>query len=510
MNMTPRLSPSCDPTATRNTDDCEENTTQLRSPGFDKTGPSRPPISRVVALRKRNATQPTIGQLPGEILSLIFQAACPPAVFGADKKGQPSVKVGHSLVHIVLSQVCAFWRGVVQTTPQLWTHITLYFNLVKFDHAASLLLQFLNKSGDLPLILIFHFSSDLTIPINSLLREDIDPFLLKNFPRIQNLALSSPPAEWLSTALPPLDQLTTLTLGYNRGSQPLTLSTYPRLHHLHLERVFIPILSQFPCQTITTLRLDTVPIDICAATLLQCPQLVEFRNCRPYYVWNKGAHLRPTEQTSFSNLKIFEWEVLSSDSDDTAWQSALLNNIDLPSLQCLRWNHPRWLRQPFPYEHTAGRFFNNLPASLTKLTLCGIQISGVSDDYSEIVTRIRGDANIEQITFVKCNAEFICKVIRGLEPWSGVQPKYPELRDITIEFSPFVPSTAEHIQSILHSLARMLEHRMRTSGALFSIHLEHSPEFKWLPSAQRMLADLKNRGFQFEIFVDSKPVPWLA
>lgn len=510
--MTPCVSPSCDPAATQNTDDHGENFPQSRGIR-DLEGPvlssSR---GRVVGLQECNAVRATIDQVPGEVLSLIFQAACPPAVFGVDKRKDSLVKLGHSLVHIILSQVCAFWRGVVQTTPQLWTHLTLYLNFTKFNHSINLLLQFLIRSGDLPLNLAFHFSSDLAIPSNRLLCEDTDPLLLKNFSRIQGLELSSPPAGWLSKTLPPLSQLVTLSLGYNRSSQPFQLSNYPHLRHLQLTRVFAPIFPPSLCQTITTLHLATIPIDICAAALSQCPHLVDFQNRRPYYAWDKDASLWPTERTSFSNLKNFEWEILSSDDDDTTRQSALLNNIDLPSLQCLRWTHPRHLRQPFPYEHTAGGFFSNLPTTLTKITLCGIHDSILEDDYSGIVTHIRGDSNIKQITFVGCNAEFMFKVIRSLEPQPGMQLRYPELRDITIEFSLPAPLKTEHTQSILHSMVKMLEHRIRALNlrAPFSIHLERFPEFEWLLITQRVLADLKNRGFQLEIFLDSKPVPWLA
>ncbi len=491
----------------------DPTTTQTPESYGDTMAPSHDDIRDLEDLGLSNSrewnAQPAICKLPGEILSLVFQAACPPAVFGAEN-GKLQARVGHSLVHIVLSQVCTYWRGVVQATPQLWTHLTLYLNLFKFDLAVSLLLQFLERSGDLPLTLSFHFSSDLEIPIDNLLREDVDALLLKNFLRIQGLELSSPPTGWLSPTLPPLRQLLTLSLGYSRRLQPLILFTYPGLRHLYLTRVFATILPQPPCQTITTLHLSTVPIDVCATVLSQCPQLVDFENHRPYYAWDRDASLWPTERTSFLEMKVFDWEILSSEGNDITWQSALLNNINLPSLQSLRWSHPRWLRRPFPYEHTACRFFSTLPATLTKLTLCGIQISQASDDYSEVVARIRSDANVEQIIFVSCDAEFIQSVVQSLVPQSGVQLRFPNLRDITIEkfFWPqSVPSAVEYAQETLIS---MLEHRMPTLGGSFSIHLERSPDFQWLSSSWRSLTDLKHRGFPLAIFEDSKPVPWLT
>lgn len=459
-------------------------------------------------LRKSNTVQPLIHNLPAEILSHIFQLVCSPATFDPLAESEPAGS-GQWSAHTTLNRVCRYWREIMVSTPQLWTHLILHMEPTTFDVAVSLLLRFLNRSGDLPLTLVLSFHHDLTIPFDTLIHESVDALLLKSFPRIRRLDLLYPPATWLSPSLPFLNQLTHLRIGFIQTPQLLAFSAFPCLSHLHLVRVWSPIALASP-QQITVLHMETTPIDVCAAILPQCPNLVDFQSKRPHYVSNRNTLLPPSGRVTFQNMKVFGWEVLSGDTVDTAWQSAVLNNIHLPSLQILFWSHLFHNRLRYPaYGDTANGFFDSLPTTLTTLVLSSIQIMGADGDYSETIATLRNDTDINHIVFAECRLTFIRNVLSDLTPRTHTQIRFPKLHKITIEKMP-IPGieTMKFSRIIWNALIEMLTHRMRISNVALSLHLNHSPGLVLSTQDQQRLNDLKSRGIQLEIFVNSEPVSW--
>jgi hypothetical protein len=79
-------------------------------------------------LRDVNNTQAETRSLPLEILSAIFEFACPPIDFN-DRfinwlPGFDTFRT-QATFHFTLAAVCQYWREIILSTPQLWTTITL-------------------------------------------------------------------------------------------------------------------------------------------------------------------------------------------------------------------------------------------------------------------------------------------------------------------------------------------------------------------------------------------------
>ncbi|KAF9443312.1 hypothetical protein P691DRAFT_679808, partial [Macrolepiota fuliginosa MF-IS2] len=92
--------------------------------------------------------------VPAEVLSYIFQRACPLWSHISDEQKFYNQS---SKFHLVLRWVSSRWRQVADSTPQLWTTIRLSRMSLGAQHYLELCLQ---MSGNLPLYLSLTFWRD--------------------------------------------------------------------------------------------------------------------------------------------------------------------------------------------------------------------------------------------------------------------------------------------------------------------------------------------------------------
>lgn len=434
---------------------------------------------RATLLRRLNAVQARTRVFPPETLSLIFQHACTrnhhpnPESFPFEERGGRAQCDEHTskFFHLRLAAVSSLWRQIVLTTPQLWSHINFESN----DDRSLLKLHF-DNSGSLPLDLaLSEFPDpDTSATLPPITSED---FVRKNFARVRSLHLSASPESWLAFS-PYLTGLVELTLSFahetpSRSIPPtsgidLVLPSNTHLRRLNLYHGFYNRI-ELPWTMITVLNLHDIAADVCAQTVVRCPNLTElFFDVKPCRRAGDGSSL--SQPVTLHNLRTLGW-VYHADP----WSWAVLNCLQLPALEALTWLE-MYLG---PYDESTVTFFKRLPLTLSSLELQDVSVW--SSNGPTILDILPSHVNLERLRLVYSDTDFILRVVRKLTPVGGNQEpsthSFPKLRKLTIKGNRNVSGLDEPLDrpDVSNTMLGMVEARSREYP---NTHLR--VEFVWL------------------------------
>ncbi|KXN85739.1 hypothetical protein AN958_10922 [Leucoagaricus sp. SymC.cos] len=460
---------------------------------------------RVALLRRLNHLQSTISHLPPETLGLIFSHACAPAQSNqrhdeyemARSTLTPMAQwderlgggVGYTYcIQLVLCAVSSRWREVMLSMRHLWTSVDLDVRKKrKIKYQASILRSFLNNSVSLPfsLNLHFHHESDLR---HGLLDESVDPLIKQNVSRISTLRLVHPPDEFLSLMgfLPILKELSVKycsrsVLGIPPGCQHLTLAQ-------HFGDVMVATVN-----SITVLRLSSIPIDVCLNLLRQCPNLAEYRNRYPEVHVNDDIEL-PRTPFTLSRLEIFEWRAHAT--MNSIFDEAMCNYIRLPALRTLVWGELVTGEYGF-----ASPLFNHLPRTLSNLEFV---MSTSMAGARALIDFIPEDNRVESIALSRCGK--LPDILSRLKERSmSGQWKFSQLKSIVIR------PLRHDVFDIF--LAEILNERLRDEPVdtfVLEVITEHENlPVPWTTNLKQRLWEMVNGGINLEIMENGKLVGWL-
>ncbi|XP_006457153.1 hypothetical protein AGABI2DRAFT_123018 [Agaricus bisporus var. bisporus H97] len=445
--------------------------------------------------RKRNEIRSPIYSLPPEILTMIFKFACPPLDFlqtyGLDSR--PLINPIYPRILNTLNAVSARWRNIVLSTPSLWTSFVAEF-IAWDDSNINIMQTIFSHSGNLPVAA----SLDLTpIPALYELRMAVlAPVLQEYASRIHMLYVYNAPSTWLKDNIPSFVNLELLCLEGDLHEDDVTSvdSTCTRLILKGLSCRF-----SLSCSKIEVLHLDSMPVDVCLELLQKCTHLIEYRLRDPCADTFDAEVPLPSSPFILPRLKLFEWTV----QYESPVHHAMLQYIRMPALRTLVWAEEdiNGVR-PSSFLST---FFQHLPSTLSAI---GIQHSFVHADYS-IFSYFSKFSNIESLEFERCGGIFMAHVLNNLgsETYSvGNQkmPVLPKLKSIHVDRSSGDFDQAELLKTFRRRgslLSDSLGSPFRVEFAEYSVN--------WTPEFKEELIRMVEKGYQVDLWEDSKPVDWL-
>ncbi|KAF7783881.1 hypothetical protein Agabi119p4_46 [Agaricus bisporus var. burnettii] len=470
-------------------------------------------------LQEHNEIHSSIGILPPEILSHIFQYLRSPPEFGDlhSEQGKDNVAPVESPsweMNTVLSKVSINWRRIVMTTPKLWTFVQLHIHSVETEDNLVWLIRFFEYSGHFPLTLFIDLPHR-GFPSDSLIHPSVDDFLIKNFWRINRVYLRHPHEGWLSH-LPQLGQMTHLFLvnlkTFNEAS--LSLSRATSLSELTLLACDAEISSPH----LTILNLEQVTFKTLFRTILNCPNLIKL------YFRNADAHqfLRspiPEKTFTLQHLEVLDLELYGKYCDGH-WEAVLLNHIHTPSLRTLRFVVPtdRLFYVLDKSQVAASRFFATLPTTLTSLEFLATEKNPHWHENAKILpllinNSLRDDCLIESLIFVSCGFRFMADILQSLT----CSHRFPRLRRITMDNLSWLESgytrgdlelmRPQQMAFLSHTFLEVVKLRLDVSERQLTLYMVHNvaDDVAWLDGIWSELVELKRRGCRLDIFVESKP-----
>ncbi|KAJ7082966.1 hypothetical protein C8R44DRAFT_822657 [Mycena epipterygia] len=232
-----------------------------------------------------------IHKLPAELLVEIFQLA----------------KTGHytwnrkdtiNKIH-ALSQVCAYWRQLAHTTPQLWTeNFQVVLKKTLTDEYLASAKGWLERSAPLPIpISLLHLGGSDPKPFMDVLVGAARRWKSVNFNLESLAALSRIPSDALTS-------IETLTLcstdGLNYGTAIGAFLHAPRLRHLHLVTRQITILPM-PWSQLTEITVTNPYPQTCLDALMKCTNIVSAKF--DTHAWSQLPDLSQQEITTLARLE---------------------------------------------------------------------------------------------------------------------------------------------------------------------------------------------------------------
>lgn len=267
----------------------------IDSPGFG--------TKRAELHRRLNELQSLTRTLPPEILITIFHYASPLVDFTPSKtqfvsKGQSNMPESH--VQITLSQVCSYWRRIIQSTPEFWSTavIKVKQTSLSVQRKNSLLQLYLDNVSSMLISLQLELSI-VNSPNHSMLGYDeLLPIIDSISGRAQKfklLNLISPLATWvprISSKFINLEHFLIqdvidgddleMIFGALPIQPPTTIPNLRQMYFCQSQANHLPIITWKPnvhCHTVTVLCMDNLPLKTCVHFLTACPNLTEYR-CR--------------------------------------------------------------------------------------------------------------------------------------------------------------------------------------------------------------------------------------
>ncbi|KAJ6554894.1 hypothetical protein DFH09DRAFT_1165833 [Mycena vulgaris] len=255
---------------------------------------------RGVIARLRMAIAP-IHKLPAELLVEIFRLATDHASF--------TRKHAINKIH-ALSQVCAYWRRLAHTTPQLWTvshGMTMTLRATPTDSCIAGAKSWLERSAPLPVPVYLCISGQGSDP------RTLMDVLISAAHRWEQATFELDSLAVLSR-IPPnaLKALQSLTLdSQDKQSHPtvVTFLTAPRLRHLTLASRQTVLLSM-PWSQLTDISVTNPSPRLCVDALLQCTNIVSAKfDTR---AWPALPDLSEIGITTLSRLETLNFTVSTS------------------------------------------------------------------------------------------------------------------------------------------------------------------------------------------------------
>ncbi|XP_006462168.1 hypothetical protein AGABI2DRAFT_119029 [Agaricus bisporus var. bisporus H97] len=391
------------------------------------------PLERLHIL---NFTQSKTRSLPSELLSIIFQYACPtpPDIFG--EKRIPTM----APFHLILRLVSTLWYDISQSTPQLWASIFLpKLRAENVDIRARYLKLCLDNSGNIPLTVFLGFEEE-SWNIGWFISPIVDAALERSAHRIQALRILRPPGDWLEKLIPKMCQLATIHIDNPRPNLPW--SPDQRVERLllprssNMNRIYI----RCPClfdlrsaptaQSITHVEIFELPVDFVMEFLSRCPNLVAF-HCRypiaPSQV--KNPHTMLTSPFVLRHLSTFTWSTTRILDRISEWDITLFEHIHFPALTRFNW----WPGLCFYVDDTALALpIFRFPTSVTTLQFGGVGYRPVETFYLIHFFPFTG---VTQLRLLHCEYRFVDQVLsflsRGTERSNTL---FPQLTSIMIDY----------------------------------------------------------------------------
>ncbi|KAJ3572715.1 hypothetical protein NP233_g2899 [Leucocoprinus birnbaumii] len=497
---------------------------------------------RLILLQRLNDIQPAISVLPAELLPVIFQFVCRHSsplfeqengsYLHISSNSQPSWEYPESTSSALnlLQRVSTSWRNSVLSAPALWTNVNLSIdNIADAQRKATILMNHLHRSKDLPLLLSLHYKRNLILPSSeTLLHSSVDHHLRESIKRVERLHLTYPPRSWLSGSLASSQKMLELSL---MGVERILLKNLGLMDRLGVSKLSIN-----SCRTlelassthITMLSLCNVPIDIFYTCLIECANLTQVYFKSPWPEVSNSTATPPATNFTVHHLQELNWSIQNSSSGRVAvWQIALLSNVCLPSLRELYCYHPSQFATPEPLKNAIISFYARLPTSLKTLGLRntpGYDYYGGAHSYLlQNLQQFPSDSRIEHIILDDCTYPVLFRILLELRPDHSAAPSnFPNLRKVTIG-TIFWVSGLGGTETLLQArtdaasalpplAADLLERRLAHCIVLpksFVLIFREEEDTWWLTSVKQRLIDLKSRYNQLEILAGSRPVDWL-
>ncbi|KAF5362528.1 hypothetical protein D9756_002819 [Leucocoprinus leucothites] len=350
-------------------------------------------LAQKARLRQRlNTLRAHTSVLPPETLACIFDYTC----------------LGHR-DRSNISSVCSHWHKIVQTTPSLFTFISMRYNRA---NAVDFLLHHHRHAKDIPLNVELHagryVSPQKMRPLLNTLLTEI-PHNLKSltFHNIDQLTWSLIEAHSDTDSAFP--KLTSLALNFSADAQNLTLkATKPlfsgsRIRTLSLRFAMPGLEEKLPLEDITLLDAKSISSEHGMRFLIRCPKVVNFS-----WEVDPGWRRTPVETTAVHALpsliilpflKTLMWR-----TGDMTPVASLIQILRLPSIQRLEWEEspllpqsppgPRDFRQQFflsmaelrilqtTLNESTAQMIRYLPTIITAEITCS---SGISDIFLDLI-----------------------------------------------------------------------------------------------------------------------------
>ncbi|KAF9484585.1 hypothetical protein BDN70DRAFT_928266 [Pholiota conissans] len=319
---------------------------------------------------QRNALLSAVN-LPVEILSMIFEFACIPAKFREPfstvindsffrtSKDYCSIYVGP----LFISRVCAVWRHVALTIPQLWSSIQLSVGHKGAKKQAAVLRYWLSKSGSRPLTVGITEDCEFG-KVRSKMPTDVIA-VLEGYASRLHIAQLLMTKEWepaLSRIGKRASLLTSLTLELACESRPIDyvqcFHAAPQLHHVTLIGYDI-MKVDLPHAQIKSLSVDHINRDDPLLALRLHPALQE-------YTINTEMDFGGSRDVVSMSLPVTHSLVsLDLTLDCNPDLDAILDNLTLPQLRSFE----LVLTDEAPSPYSMGRFFARSNCALESLGL---------------------------------------------------------------------------------------------------------------------------------------------
>lgn len=501
-----------------------------------------------------NNVKATTRHLPLEVLSTIFQFACPPIDFGTPSElltDQHSQRERYKEVHfqITLGAVSYHWRQVAWATPQLWASAFIGVHETSGENSVALLKLYFENSRNHPMTVKLDFTARLPrlqkVPAHpevleefTLLVESIKCLIFDNATKIRTFITIGLQAEWNFLICKDLLQCECIELYWGPRSSPspsyirqwrnerglLNLAKLPNLRHFcATDPAYTPFI--LPWSKITTLHLFYVAVNKVIESLIKCPNLIEFesRGLDSLSAWSTTPSFNQT--VTLKHLESLTWCTHTS-----VWNSAFLRHMRFSKLRILRW-------RVSPYQdYTSEGFLNNLATFFLSLpeTLQVLELDHNWDRY-QIMKRI--------FTSVPQLPELILKASQGTSySWHSLamnmigRPAARLVEGTTTLVPPSSvtdsnrsegPKILPHLRKLTLSLGsgssmgrdtdlvivEMLEalHSARVTQGRFCFEMMQTPTNNtWSPEVLARLKQLAESGFEFEILLGSRRLDYLS
>lgn len=299
---------------------------------------------RVVLQRRLNTIAASTVTLPYEIISTIFQHACPPLDVGNtqetnDNSSSKDGGITYPTLPFKLAAVCSQWRDIALSTPQLWTSVAFTLYQSRAASNAAALDTFFQRSGSCEVTVSLIFASGdegrERLETETPPSQDVLGVFVKNSQRWGTLKIDGLPPEWIPALraaqhrTPEIRQLWLCPYDNSREQQMVDIFVdAPELRRVTLDNTFLSAIS-LPWTGLTHLKVSWVSIDECAEMLRRCPNLLECDFQR--ILSNAEFHTLPSGDEPpviLSNLHTLKWSYAGD-----AWEFQLFERIRFPALK---------------------------------------------------------------------------------------------------------------------------------------------------------------------------------
>lgn len=377
---------------------------------------------RVHLQRKLNTIAASTVSLPYEIISTIFQHACPSLDVGSTQEttDTPSKDGGitYPTLPFKLAAVCSQWRDIALSTPQLWTSVAFTLYQSRAASNAAALETFFQRSGSCEVTVSLIFASgdegrdrleNDTPPSQEVLK-----VFVANSKRWGTLKIDGLPPEWIPAlraarhCTPEIRQLWLCPYDNSREQQMVDIfADAPELRRVTLDNTFLSAIT-LPWTGLTHLKVSWVSIDECAEMLRRCPSLLEcdfqriLSNAEFHTLPQPGEH----PPIVLKDLHTLKWSYAGD-----AWEFQLFERIHFPAL--------KYLKMKLRYDLTHFQTIQGILAKVLGETSPGVERIDfdLGCPWTNVYEILRGVPRVKEVRLVdEHDPEFVRGLMGALVP----------------------------------------------------------------------------------------------